>query len=251
LLASAAPTAPSALSGLWWNPGESGWGISFTQRRNIVFGAWYTYDAAGKPKWYVASNCALPTGTAGSAGTCAGQLYQVTGPTFFGANFNPSLDAVAAVGSLSVNFADANHASMTYSVNGQGRSVPIVRQSFQTGATPPAVDYTDLWWNPGESGWGMVVTQQYGVIFLAWYVYDASGNPVWYVAPDCMLSGSSCGGTLYATTGPPLGPTFDPNTVKASAVGNIVANFFDANNASITYVVNGVSSTKQVTRQTF
>jgi hypothetical protein len=251
LLASAAPNAPAALSGLWWNPNEPGWGISFTQRRNVVFGAWYTYDSTGKPKWYVASNCALPAGVTGTTGSCTGSLYQVTGPTFFGGNFNPSLDTVTSVGTLSVNFAGANQASMTYSVNGQGRTVSIVRQSFQAGATAPAVDYTDLWWNPGESGWGAVITQQYGVIFLAWYVYDAGGNPVWYVAPDCVLSGSSCSGTVYATTGPPLGPSFDPNAVHATAVGSVVVNFSDANNASLSYNVNGTTGLKQITRQTF
>lgn len=34
-------------------------------------------------------------------------------------------------------------------------------------ATPPAVNYTDMWRNPNESGWGPAVTHQYGVLFLA------------------------------------------------------------------------------------
>lgn len=251
LLTGAAPTSPAGLSGLWWNPSESGWGISFTQRRNVIFGAWYTYDSSGKPKWYVASNCALPAGVTGTSGTCSGTLYQVSGPTFFGSSFDPSKDNVASVGTLSVAFADANNATMTYSVNGQGRTVPIVRQSFQSGATLPAVDYTDLWWNPNESGWGMVITQQYGVMFLAWYVYDGSGNPVWYVAPDCVVVGSGCSGTAYSTTGPPLGPTFDATAVHATSVGTIAVTFIDANNASVTYTINSVAGTKAITRQTF
>ncbi|HEX4779836.1 MAG TPA: hypothetical protein VH301_03725 [Usitatibacter sp.] len=251
LLAGAAPVSPAALSGLWWNPDESGWGIGFLQRRNVIFGAWYTYDSAGKPKWYVASNCALPSGTTGTNGTCTGTLYQVSGPTFFGSNFTPGLEQVAAVGSLTVAFANANSATMTYSVNGQGRTVPIVRQAFQSGSTTPAVDYTDLWWNAAESGWGMVITQQYGVMFLAWYVYDNSGNPVWYVAPQCLVVGSSCSGTAYTTTGPPLGPTFDRNAVHATAVGTIAVTFSDANNAAVNYTINGVNGTKSITRQTF
>jgi len=251
LLAGAAPTSPAGLSGLWWNPQESGWGISFTQRRNVIFGAWYTYDSSGKPKWYVASNCALPAGVTATSGTCTGTLYQVSGPTFFGSTFDPGKDNVASVGTLTVVFANANSATMTYSMNGQGRTIPIVRQAFQTGSTPPAVDYTDLWWNPSESGWGMVITQQYGVMFLAWYVYDDRGNPVWYVAPDCIVVGSSCSGTAYGTTGPPLGPTFDPNAVHAIAAGTITVNFQDANNASVSYSVGGTSDTKLITRQTF
>ena len=246
-----APNSPGALSGLWWNPNESGWGIAFTQRRNIMFGAWYTYDSAGNPKWYVAPNCPLPSGDTGASGTCTGTLYQVTGPTFFGTAFNPSLDNIVSVGSLTVAFQDANSATMSYTVNGQGRTVPIIRQIFQSGTTPPAVDYTDLWWNPNESGWGMEIIHQYGVMFLAWYVYNASGNPVWYVASDCVVQGSSCTGSVYSTTGPPLGPSFNPNAVQVSTVGTITANFTDANNATITYTVNGVSATKNITRQLF
>ena len=251
LLGGAAPNSPSGLSGLWWNASESGWGISFTQRRNIVFGAWYNYDSTGKPKWYVASNCALPAGVTGTSGTCTGDLYQVSGPTFFTGAFNSTLDNVAKVGTLSVAFADANHANMTYTVDGQGRTVAIVRQSVGTGSTAAAVDFTDLWWNPNESGWGMVMTQQLGNIFIAWYVYDNSGNPVWYVIPNCALVGSGCSGTAYSTTGPPLGPSFDPNAVHATAVGSLTLTFLDANNASVSYTINGATGTKAITRQTF
>src|SRR5206468_650585 len=53
LSSTALPNLPGGLSGLWWNPSESGWGVHFTQRRNILFAAWYTYDTTGAPKWYV------------------------------------------------------------------------------------------------------------------------------------------------------------------------------------------------------
>ena len=63
---------PGALSGLWWDSAESGWGLHITQRRNILFAAWFTYDAAGNPKWYVASSCTMPAGTTGTTGPPAG-----------------------------------------------------------------------------------------------------------------------------------------------------------------------------------
>src|SRR5207248_6123323 len=110
LLTGAAPTAPNAVSGLWWNANESGWGIHFTQRGSNTFAAWYTYDALGKPKWYV-STC---TGFTGASGICNGTLYEVTGPNFFGGTFNPALVNAANAGSLQVNFTNANAASMTY-----------------------------------------------------------------------------------------------------------------------------------------
>ncbi|MFZ3321983.1 MAG: hypothetical protein WA190_06390 [Usitatibacter sp.] len=240
---------PDSLSGLWWNPNESGWGVNFTQRRNIVFAAWYTYDASGNPKWYVASNCTMPV--AASSGTCTGALYEVSGPTFFAGAFNPSAVHVATAGSLQVNFANAATATMTYTVAGQTRTVAITRQPLSSGNTPPPVDYTDLWWNPNESGWGMTIAQQYNEIFVAWYVYDSAGKPVWYVAPNCAVNGSTCTGTLYGTTGPPFGPTFDSTSVHVLTAGTVTLTFSDPNNGTLTYTVNGVTATKAITRQLF
>jgi hypothetical protein len=250
-LASApAPNSPGPLSGLWWNSAESGWGISFTQRRNILFAAWYTYDASGNPKWYVASNCTMPSGNTGASGTCSGDIYAVDGPTFFGTTFNPSLVHVATAGSLQATFTDANNGTMTYTVAGQTRTIPITRQVFRTGAAP-AVDYTDLWYNAAESGWGMSITHQSDIMFLAWYVYDGTGKPFWYVAPACTVNGSSCSGSLYRTTGPAFGPTFNPSQVQAFSVGSAIVSFIDANDAVLSYTVDGVSATKTITRQAF
>jgi subtilase family serine protease len=246
-----AASLPGPLSGLWYNPNESGWGIGFTQRRNIVFATWFTYDSSGNPKWYVASSCAMPAGNTGASGTCSGSLYEVSGPTFFGTAFDPTRVNVAMVGSLTVNFQNANAATMSYTVNGQSRTVGIVRQLFQAGTTLPAVDYTDLWWNSNESGWGLLVTHQYGVMFLAWFVYDSNGKPVWYVASDCIVAGSGCAGTVYRVIGPPFGPSFDANQVHATAAGTVTLSFPDANDGVLNWTVNGVSGSKSITRQLF
>jgi len=248
-LASApAPSTPGALTGLWWNASESGWGVHFTQRGANVFAAWYTYDGSGNPKWYV-STC---TGFTGASGTCNGALLQVVGPSFFGAgSFNPSLVNATTAGSLQLSFSNPNSAAMTYTVAGQTRSVSLTRQPLATGTTTPAVDYTDLWWGgTSESGWGMAMAQQYGVNFLAWYVYDATGKPTWLVA-TCIMSDSSCAGTLYRTTGPPFGPAFDSTMVRATPAGTVLVIFTDANNGILTYTVDGVQATKAVTRQLF
>ena len=130
--------------------------------------------------------------------------------------------------------------------------LPITRQVFPVAQTaPPAVDYTDLWWNPNQSGWGMAITQQYGDIFLAWYVYDANGKPMWYVASNCVVSGSSCSGPLYRTTGPVFATTFDPGQIKVFEVGSALVSFVDANNAVLSYTVDGISATKYITREIF
>jgi len=243
--------SPGSLSGLWWNPAESGWGIDFTQRGNIVFAAWYTYDGAGNPKWYVASRCELPSAAAG--GSCTGPLYEVTGPTFFAPPFDPAAVHVAQAGTLRLDFTDANSGSMTYTVAGQTRSVSIERQPLPVGVVPPPVDLTDLWWNPAESGWGLAVTHRYDVMFLAWFEYDGAGKPTWLVASDCavFVGQYGCSGTLYRTKGPPFAASFDPVQVTAAPVGTVQLMFEDPNNGTLTYTVDGVSGTKSITRQLF
>jgi hypothetical protein len=116
---------------------------------------------------------------------------------------------------------------------------------------PSATDYAGLWWKPNEPGWGLAVTQQSDVMFLVMYVYDDAGRPVWYVAPDCGVSDNGCMGTLYRTTGPAFGPTFDASQVHAFTAGTVSVNFTDGNNATLTYTVNGVSGNKTITRQVF
>ena len=240
---------PGPLSGIWWNPNESGWGINFTQRSNNIFAAWYTYDVAGSARWYVASNCSMPSGST----SCSGSLYQVQGPIFFGVPFDPSKEVVTTVGSISVAFSGNSNATMSYTVNGFSRTVAIQRQVFSTGGTAPIIDYTDLWWNPQESGWGMAITQQFNVMFLAWYVYDGNGRPTWFVVPTCAVNAgdTGCVGDDYRTIGPPMGSTFDPSKVTVFPAGKMSLDFTDPNHGQLTYLNDNLFVTKKITRQIF
>lgn len=122
---------------------------------------------------------------------------------------------------------------------------------------PPPVsnfgNFTDLWWNASESGWGVSITHHTtsNVAFIAWYTYDGVGNPKWYVASACRISGNACSDTLYETTGPPFGPTFNPAQVRVTAVGSITLSFSSLNNGTMTYNVRGSTGTKFITRQAF
>jgi YVTN family beta-propeller protein len=241
---------PLWLSGLWWSPQEPGWGLSITQRRDVVFAVWFTYDQNGAPKWYVVSQCR----TYGFTG-CAGELDAVSGPRFFGATFNPSAVTSSWAGWLYLTFTGPDNANLEFqSAYGDWptRSLSITRQSFSAG-NMPGVNYTDLWWNPSESGWGLSVTQQGRVMFLAWFVYDGAGKPVWYVASDCTVNaaGNGCSGTLYRTTGPALAATFDPSQVHLSDAGTVNLSFTDGNNGVLGYNLGGQSGTKAITRQRF
>lgn len=244
--AAAQADTPLWLSGLWWNPKEPGWGLSITQRRDVIFAVLFRYDANGAPTWLVTPDCRMSYGS----GNCSATLYRVTASRFFGAPFNPSSVKTSYAGSIFLQFTSADSGSL---FDTTGRTVPITRQVFANGSAP-GIDYTDLWWNPSESGWGLSITQQGKVMFLAWYVYDETGKPVWYVASNCAVNaaGNGCSGTLYRATGPaPSSTSFDPGAVRVAEAGTVNLSFTDGNNGVLGYDVGGQLGTKVITRQRF
>ncbi|WP_239235341.1 RCC1 domain-containing protein [Candidatus Nitrotoga sp. BS] len=241
------PVAPaSPLTGLWWNQNESGWGMSITQRDAMAFLAWYTYDSIGQPSWFVISSCPL----VGSG--CTGDIYSVVGGTPLGVPWNGNGKVVTKVGTGTFAYSDNNTGTLNYTVNGVNGTKQITRQMFATGAIQPTVDYSALWWNENESGWGLAITQQFGMIFATMYTYDASGNPVWYVASSCPLSGNSCAGDLYQVTGGSA-PTVAWNDAAkvVTKVGTVNFTFQNSSAGTLTYTINGVSGVKVISRQLF
>ena len=51
-------------------------------------------------------------------------------------------------------------------------------------ANPFGTDFSDLWFNPAESGWGVNLNHQMDVIFATLFVYGPDGKAKWYVASD-------------------------------------------------------------------
>ena len=231
--------------GLWWNANESGWGMSLTQHGDLIFSAIYTYDAAGLPIWYVITNCPV------TATGCTGDIYRVNGGKPPTAPWGGAAPVLTKVGTGTLSFVDANVGTFDFTIDSVAGTKAITRQVFETGTTAPAVDYTDLWWNKNESGWGVSLTQQFGIIFAAWYTYDAAGNPVWYVATNCPVSGAGCTGTLYRVTGgAPLTAAWKP-IAPPTAVGEVTFAFSDGASGMMQYTINGVSAKRTITRQVY
>jgi hypothetical protein len=123
-------------------------------------------------------------------------------------------------------------------------------------ATTYSTDFTDLWFNPSESGWGLNLIQQNQTMFGTLFVYDTTTAPHWYVASDLepAQNGNTTTwtGTLFSTTGPYFGAaSFNPNSVTSSVVGTMNITFTSDTTASLFYTVNGATITKTIQRQTF
>jgi len=119
-------------------------------------------------------------------------------------------------------------------------------------ATTYSTDYTDLWYTPNESGWGLNIVNQGDTIFAALYVYGTDNSPRWYYASDLHGSASSFSGTLYRTQGTYLGSPWNPAQLNgAIPVGTMTINFATGTTGTLVYSVDGVTVTKNIARLAF
>lgn len=117
-------------------------------------------------------------------------------------------------------------------------------------ASTVAPDYTDMWWNSDESGWGANVIQQGDTMFVTLFVYDASRNSTWFVAPSVTRQGAGpFTGPLYQTMGTYyFQQPFVASSVTTTAVGNLTFNAINPNRATLSYNVGGFEIKKDLTR---
>ena len=121
LLAAALPAAaqvtPAAnYTDLWWNPSESGWGLTITQHPSSqIWAIWYTYDprepdSTGqyKPLWIN-----MPGGTWTSPTTLTGDVYVLNGTPFYQSGSNRQQ---TRVGTFSFSFTTASTGTFTYNI---------------------------------------------------------------------------------------------------------------------------------------
>ena len=113
-------------------------------------------------------------------------------------------------------------------------------------------NFSDQWWNPSESGWGISVLQQADVLFIEIFVYGPDTKPTWFSAAAYFQSGSGRAlfvGDLYATSGPWFGGFFNPNAVGNRPVGTLQFDATSTDTATLTYSVDGTVVVKSIERQ--
>jgi lysyl endopeptidase len=127
-------------------------------------------------------------------------------------------------------------------------------QPYLNPAIVPAANYSDLWWNASESGWGLNVVQHTtNALFAVWFVYAPNGTPTWYTLTNgSWTSPTSYAAQVFATTGPPASSaTFDGSSVKVRQAGVATIRFSDSSHGIFSYTVDGVTGQKAIARQPY
>lgn len=122
-----------------------------------------------------------------------------------------------------------------------------------------AANYSDVWYDTAEPGWGVFVKQSDKFQFLAFFIYGTGTGtgapPTWYTA-QLNDTGDGTGlnytGPLFATTGTYFGAPWQGDLATqvgtASFAGSSATE--DYSHATLTYSVNGLVVTKSIVRQT-
>ncbi|MBI1889901.1 MAG: hypothetical protein HYS18_04590 [Burkholderiales bacterium] len=218
-------------SGWWWNPAEGGRGFALELFGDKLFFAGYLYESDGRATWYVSG----PTTMASSSVYQGTLLKYINGQTLTG-NFQPATQVGASQGNLTITFSDPSHGTLTW----PGGTIPIQRYDIVSGgasATPPAgTPEPGWWWNPAEGGRGFSLEIQNNSMFIAGFMYDNSGNPIWYASgPTQMTNASTYVGVWQQYgNGQTLTGSYKSANVVNPAVGSLRIDFYDSRNGLMT-----------------
>ena len=107
-------------TGPWYNPAESGWGLTWYEYpSNGFFGLFFIYNGSGTPDWYEFA------GAWTGSDVHSGNLRKNTGPAF-GTTFDPGQVVKTNVGTYTLTFTSATTATLTFTVGGVTRTnVPL------------------------------------------------------------------------------------------------------------------------------
>lgn len=129
-------------------------------------------------------------------------------------------------------------------------TIPLASLEVNAIASGPA-NYSDLWWaGPSEDGWGMTIIQKGATQFNAFYVYDATGKPVWYTMSGGTWNAdfTRYSGPLYQPRGSPFNAYDVSRFVVGAPVGNAALTFTSANTATLEYNIGNQTGTKSILR---
>ena len=93
-------------------------------------------SSPGSPTTSTARRCGCPRRRKKPVATAyAGTLYRTSGPPFSATPWNPAAVTITPVGTVTLTFADGNHATFAYTVDAVSQTKQITRQVFRTPGT--------------------------------------------------------------------------------------------------------------------
>ena len=94
-----------------------------------------------------------------------------------------------------------------------------------------------LWYNPQESGRGYDIDLQGDTMIVATYVYETSGDPIWYLSSGSYNHDTGVFQSSYDSyaNGQCFGCPYHPPTVTSGAAGPITITFHTNQTATLTY----------------
>jgi hypothetical protein len=113
-----------------------------------------------------------------------------------------------------------------------------------------ALDLSDIWWNPNESGWGVNFIQANNFIFATFFIYGNNQQPFWVTAQLTQDANGVWSGPLYQTTGTFYGSPWNPSQQTTVQVGTATFSPSSPTTGTLTYNVGTTNVSKQIQRQT-
>lgn len=228
----------------WWDSNDPGWGVSTLDQGNGIGPYWSGYDEEGRPTWFM--GLALPQ----PDGSFAGDIYRFSGTPFQDIRDVRSNRPGTIIGSVKLEFADNPHQMrFTTTIGGQAVSRDLTRFNLNgkdvvckavASSSPEMTNYTEMWWEPATSGWGMILLHVDQNLYGQWYTYEAPDRAVFMTLALVRQVDGSYMGTIYRQRDG--GRPFTSGTNAASqpgsaAIGTASLIFLDGTRAEFDYVV--------------
>lgn len=256
------PPGTTNYSYTYFNASEGGWGFNVSHQGDNAFGTWYTYAPDGKPMFLTVQ--ASET----SPGNFAGPIFRVAGTPFELIDGATAVTAATEVGMGEMAFDAEGNLALSYTLNMAGLNAMTTKQltRFNFANPPPtcvgttqsragASNYSDLWWNSAESGWGLTIAHQGDVIFLLWYTYGEGGRDQWISGTPLTLQpdGSFAGPLQRPDAGTPVADIDGQaaTTFPVPETGMASVSFSDGETGTFNYTLDGVTQSKAIQRFVF
>jgi hypothetical protein len=216
-------------AGYWWNPAEPGRGYNIELQGDNIFMAAFLYDASGRATWWGAGPAPLVNGSSTT------NLYAATGGPQLTGSFTPITGNLQS-GPITLTFTSPTTGTATFA----GNTVPIERFGFAPGGAAlqaPGTPEAGWWWVATEPGRGFAIEVQQGTMFIAGYMYDSAGNPIWYASgPTPMTSATSYTGTwTQFADGETLSGPWKVAQVANADAGSLSIVFSSSNTGMLTF----------------